>query len=77
MHFKMDGRGNEDFPRYERYSLNRDNWEIVITKTTKFIPLDAETNDAFPLYPNVPLLRSLASDTTNRRMLTGTKLRFK
>lgn len=70
-HFKMEGRGNEDYPRYERYSFNRDNWEIVISKNTYLIRVNADTEHNFPVYPKVPLLRSLATDTSTRRMLTG------
>lgn len=69
-HFQLEGMC-WDYPRYERYTLDREEWMIHISRGTRFIPLINDIANGFPLYPLVPTIRFLARDRTRRRMLIG------
>lgn len=62
----------DDYPRYEGYSFNRDVWQIMVNKNTKFELCSDTTTKAFPLYPNVTCLKTHATDTSGKKMMIGT-----
>lgn len=68
---QFQGLGVDDFPRYEDYSLIREEWEILISKNTKFTRLIDNAHTGFPVYPMVYSLRTIAYDKTARKMMIG------
>lgn len=63
-----------DYPRYENYSLSRNDWVIDVSKKTVFTELNIFAQFGFIKYPLVPSIRSLVNDETSRNILIGTPL---
>ena len=46
--FEFNGRGYDDFPRYDGFAIHRAEWTLWINKKTKLSPLDI-TNEKLTL----------------------------
>lgn len=69
-HFQV-GATYYRYPRYENYSLVRDELVIEISRNTRFIPRMGDIEREFVFYPLVPSIKDLVEDRTTRNMLIG------
>lgn len=57
-HFKVEWTHN-DYPRYEGYIIDDDEWIIAINQYTQFTYLEPGVENSFPIYPMVASIESL------------------
>jgi hypothetical protein len=72
--FQVTNWAYQEIPRFENYQLLSADFRVLLSNSTRMLPMNVDKPTCFRMYPHVPSINTITHDRRQQKLLIGTPL---